>query len=189
MSTEQMHTGHLDKHMWAFWWESLILINHICDLKVLDSVIGNKKFRNHKMRSKVAQKIPKKWAKSCCKTAIVFSQCILKSNGVTKYCLYWWWMKLFMLVLSVWWKKGKAMKTFQSLTQHRSHMFHKMHSVGWTSCNIEAGDSFIISFFLYVVTSRNVMTYSQVTMRHCDIWWASKYPRPSSGGRWWWWWW
>ena len=68
-----------------------------------------------------------------------------------------------------WMEKGKAMKTFRSLTQHRSHMFHKMHSIGWTSCNIEAGDSFIISVFLYVVTSRNVMTYSQVTMQHCDI--------------------
>ena len=63
LSTEQMHTGHLDKHMWAFWWESHILINHICDPKVLDSMIGNKKFSDHKMRSKVAQKLPKKVCK------------------------------------------------------------------------------------------------------------------------------
>ena len=67
LSTDQMHTGHLDKHMWAFWWESLILINHICDLKVLDSMIVNKKFSNHKMGSKVAQKIPKKICKNLLK--------------------------------------------------------------------------------------------------------------------------
>ena len=124
-----MHTGHLDKHMWAFWWERLILINHICDPKVLDSMIGNKKFSDHKMRSKLPKSYQKKFAKSSCidvycllsfvvkhqiwshpKDWVCWSQRILKSNGVTKYCLYWWWMKLFMLLLSVGWKKEKQWK-------------------------------------------------------------------------------
>ena len=70
-----------------------------------------------------------------------------------------------MLVLSVWWKKGKAMKTLRSLTQHRTHMFHKMHSIGWTSCNIEAGDSFIMKKCYDIFTSDNwqcnIVTYDE----------------------------
>ena len=145
---------------------------------------------------KWGQKLPKsyqkKFAKSSCidvccllsfvvkhqiwshpKDWVCWSQRILKSNGVTKYCLYWWWMKLFMLVLSVGWKKEKRWK--------HSEVWLNTAATCFTKCIVLDGQVAISKlvtvswFFLYVVTSRNVMTYSQVTMQHCDIWWASKY--------------